>query len=1358
MVSIEKVFDVFIHYAHTDREWVQGFLVDGLRRAEVTYITKEAFAPGSVRLLNFERAIEQSRYILIVISTAYSADDTSEFVRAMSQTSAAEEQTWPVIPIILQESVELPLGLRALQPLKATDIDEAEAAVTQLCGYVKNVLPSPSPLPDCPYIGMKPFGLGDRERFFGRGQEIKELLEHLRLHPFITVIGPSGSGKSSLVFAGLIPALRESRLFGSGKWRIESIRPGETPETTLRQALAAETPELTRLLLVVDQYEELFTLSKEEAVSFQESLLKLTKTPNTYLVLTVRADFYSDLMTSLLWQEIQNYRLEVLPLNETGLRESILKPAGTVGVFVEAALVERLVTDAAGEPGVLPLIQETLVLLWQRLERHFLPLRAYEAIVLPRSTYGGQEAGQKTGLQVAIARRADQAIKELQDNTKQQQAIARRIFLRLIQFGEGRADTRRQQPVDALRAATDDPTLFEKTLEHLVNCRLLTPSGNDKNSTRKIDIAHEALITGWPELQQWIIERRTKEEVRRRLSLKAEEWARLGRGIGGLLDPVALSEAEAWLVSQDGIDLGYDEVLSALIDSSRAKIKEEEHQKQEEERQKQEQVRRELQLTQDRLKEEKKARRSLQGMLVAVGLAGIVSIGTAIYMFRQSVNNKIETITSHAESLLTSNKDFDALIEELKAGKLAKQWSRILKNETDVSVAVTLQQSLYKVKERNRLLQHSLAVNGVSFSPDGKLIVSGSEDSNIILWNKDGSIKKIFSDNDSSYILDVSFSPNNTNQIIATSSRDNTVKLWSPEGLPLMTLTGHREPVKSLSFSRDSGVLASASLDGTVKLWNVQNGKLLKSLKFADPQKGIIPGAVVALSTDGSTLAVSIYGGEILIWRLNTKVNKKKIVNDGVIAFDFIEQPKIKAYNQNEIAGISFSPNDGKLASIGENEIVKIWNLSPNNLPISLIKTLKTEQIVSRKNRDWDMRIVFSPDGKTLASNTNNSDIRLWNLTSNTSFLLRGHSNGVTSLNFSPDGNMLASGAIDNSIRLWDITSNGFNLLPSIDENTTVINFDPLTERAVFKNDTNGIIVEDINTNSTLQIQNSNTVQSVAFSPDGKRIADADNNHAENSYTVRVWSSEGSRSCILNEHHYSITGINFSLDSKYLISTGESDSSSKENNIALLWDVKSCEKLSTLSGHQNKLTSASFSPNNNLIATSSADSTSKLWERDKSMKSVKLIATLKHNDQVNDVSFSPDSQKIVTASSDSTIKLWNRMGQQVLPPLKGHIGKVNSAVFSPDGRLIVSGGLDGTVKIWSNNGQQIKSFKVGNNEIKNLGFSSNSKFLFISTDKTVTQWNLDLSNNINQGCQWLRDYLENSTDSDQEIVHICNNL
>jgi hypothetical protein len=568
-------YELFVSYAEADRAWVEGYLLDALEKAEVRCTRESAFTLGVPRILEFERAIRQSRYTLLVISEAYLADDLTRFTDILAQSYGEQVGTWPVIPLILQAGLQLPPRLKMLESLPASSSEQWETALERLCRQLKHPLPPPSPKPACPYPGTIAFSEDDKRRFFGRDGEIEELLGRLRLHPFIAAIGPSGSGKSSLVFAGLIPQLKRSGLFGTGEWCVRSLRPGSSPlanlqdvlggdlnalETTIGQLLSTQ-PDARRLLLAIDQFEELFALGSAEAIPFQQAILKLMEISNIYLILTVRADFYPDLMESLLWEKMRSHRFEVLPLDERGLKQAIVKPAEGVEVYVDSALVERLVVDAKGEPGVLPLVQETLVLLWEKLERHYLPLKAYELLVLPRPAYGATATQPRTGLQVAIARRADATLANLE--TPEKQAIAQRIFLRLIQFGEGRPDTRRQQLQRDLRSAADDAELFDRTIKHLADDRLLTFSGEENardRLDRKVDLAHEALIAGWPTLQQWIAARREAE------------WVRLGLGIGGLLDSVELAEAERWLTSSDAEELGYGEKLTELVSASRAEI------------------------------------------------------------------------------------------------------------------------------------------------------------------------------------------------------------------------------------------------------------------------------------------------------------------------------------------------------------------------------------------------------------------------------------------------------------------------------------------------------------------------------------------------------------------------------------------------------------------------------------------------------------------------------------------------------------------------------------------------------------------------------------------------------------------
>jgi hypothetical protein len=432
--------------------------------------------------------------------------------------------------------------------------------------------PPPSGIPPCPYPGMVPFRAEDARFFYGREDEIRQMVRHLRTSNFLLVLGPSGSGKSSLVQAGFIPALRSSPYWPPGTWGIVQMRPGGTPLSTLGAELngdpiqaaptvaawiAAHAP-ATRLLVVIDQFEEIYTQATSAGqATFIAAIRALRAVETCAVVLALRTDFFSDLMTGDLWPVGPGERQEIAPLRGPALAEAIRQPALDVGVEVEPALVERLLADTANEPGALPLLQETLVLLWGEMQDRRLTLAAYQAL---------GSAG-RSGLAVALATRADTTLAAL---PPAEQTLARRIFLRLVQFGEGRPDTRRQQTEAELSAAGDDPAQFKRVLEYLADHRLLTLSTDLRTGERCVDIAHEALIAGWPLLSEWLQARRAAEQTRRRLEDKAAEWVRLGRGAGGLLDAIQLQEAEAWLHSPDSADLGASADLTALVAASRA--------------------------------------------------------------------------------------------------------------------------------------------------------------------------------------------------------------------------------------------------------------------------------------------------------------------------------------------------------------------------------------------------------------------------------------------------------------------------------------------------------------------------------------------------------------------------------------------------------------------------------------------------------------------------------------------------------------------------------------------------------------------------------------------------------------------
>ncbi|MFQ5813601.1 MAG: TIR domain-containing protein, partial [Anaerolineae bacterium] len=869
MSDTEANYDLFVSYAEADRAWVEGYLLDALTTAGVRCHSEAAFTLGAPRILEFERAIQQSRRTLLVLSPAYLAEHFDQFADVLAQSYGLETASWPVIPLILQPS-ELPPRLAMLTALDAADPADWPAVIERLCEALQRPVPGPAPKPACPYPGMVPFSETDSDRFYGRDEEVRELLERLRLHPFVTVIGPSGSGKSSLVFAGLVPALRQSGLFGPDEWLVRALRPGEAPLDALTDALdgdptdparavtelLATGPDVRRLLLVVDQFEELFTLARLDVEPFQQALMQLAETPDCYVALTVRADFYPDLMAAPLWREIKTYRAEVLPLDEDGLRQAIVRPAEDVGVFVETALVERLVTDAAKEPGILPLIQETLVLLWERLERRFLPLSAYEAL-------GGTG---RTGLQMAMARRADAALAGL---TPEQQAMARRIFLRLVQFGEGRADTCRQQPIAALRSAGDDADRFDRTLEHLTHNRLLTLSGEEGGDDRKVDIAHEALIAGWPTLRGWLAERREAEQTRRRLEAKAAEWVRLGRGSGGLLDEVVLLEAERWLASPEAEELGASEALTALATKSQEAIEAAEREREAARQWEFEQAQalaaeaearrlaeeQRAQEAEAREREQAKAAGRLRRLAVGLALALVLALMATFFAVWQSRVATARQLTAQAQTTLVQERFHMATLLALEANRLDK------KEGVDV-----LHQIPYHAPHRDALALegHKDWVNSVAWHPDGRRLASGSSDRRIIIWDTE-------------------------------------------TGEAVTTLKGHTGTVFSVAWHPDGRRLASGSSDGRIIIWDTETGETVTTLEgYTGPVNNL------AWHPDGRTLAIGSYYRRVVIW--NTETGETILIEHGA-----------------SVNSVAWHPDGRRLAygvgdSVGEDDRILIWD------------------------------------------------------------------------------------------------------------------------------------------------------------------------------------------------------------------------------------------------------------------------------------------------------------------------------------------------------------------------------------------------------------------------------------------------
>jgi Sulfatase-modifying factor enzyme 1/TIR domain len=535
--------ELFVAYAESDSEWVHGFFLPELGLDPQSVSTPQDFRPGAVVVQELERAVETARLTVLVLSPAFGMSPWSAFAELLATHDSLRRNSDRLVPVLL-EPYELPLHLDFRVRLDCTVRSRWESEVGRLRELLQR-RPPPAERLECPYPGLVAFGREEAGQFFGRDRESDEISRRVRQHNFLLVIGPSGSGKSSLLSAGVLPRLMAT---DPDRWLVRALRPdaqawqsltsmlgggwltasedqlSERLDTILHAASGAQ-----RLLVFLDQAEAIFLLPPEERDSFLTLLDRIRRVDRCVVVLAMRADFFSDLMSSALWPISGGERVEIAPLRGDALREAITRPATDVGVHFEPVLAERLLHDAGEEPGALPLVQETMRLLWERRTRRLLTVSAYEDL-------GGQG---RSGLAAALATRADATIAAL---SPAQQIIARRIFVRLVQLGEGRQDTRRQQAVGALQAPGDDPALFDSTLRHLTDRRLVTVSRADGQEPA-VDLGHEAMIAHWPTLRDWIEESRASEIARRRIERDADDWQRNGRDRGELYRRRKLADA-----------------------------------------------------------------------------------------------------------------------------------------------------------------------------------------------------------------------------------------------------------------------------------------------------------------------------------------------------------------------------------------------------------------------------------------------------------------------------------------------------------------------------------------------------------------------------------------------------------------------------------------------------------------------------------------------------------------------------------------------------------------------------------------------------------------------------------------------
>ncbi|MGH8930080.1 MAG: hypothetical protein ACRDZO_05435, partial [Egibacteraceae bacterium] len=647
----------------------------------------------------------------------------------------------------------------------------------------EDAAPAPGP---CPYMGLAAFQAEDAEWFFGREGLVAELLGRLSEAPFLAVVGPSGSGKSSALRAGLLPAVWAGALPGASSWRTVVLTPGARPVEELairvalvrgvapgsllddlraspeglrlavRQALLDE-PAGARLLLVVDQLEELFTLCADESERrcFIRALTSLGE-GQASVVVGVRADFYARCAEyPELVAAMQDRQVLVGPMAAPELREAIEGPAARAGLTLEPGLAETVLADLGDEPGSLPLLSHALFATWQRRRGRVLTLAGY------------RDAG---GVRKAIGQTAEKVYHDL---GPARQALAKDVFLRLTALGEGTKDTRRR----VQRAELLNGSAVDVVLDRLAKARLVILGD------ATVEVAHEALIREWPTLRGWLTENREGLLTHRRLTEAAAEWEALGRDPSVLYRGGRLATARDWAADHEtSLNALEREFLAASSDRERGE------------------------LTAARRRSRRLAGLSaclVVLLIVAVWQRQVAQQRGNLATARQLAAQATANIDQHPLSLLLS-------VESLRVAR------------TDQGRDTLLRGLLQPQRNTIALTGHTNWVWGVAFSPDGTAIASASADRTVRLWDTaTGQQVGQPLTGHTDPVLGVAFSPDGT--AIASASADQTVRLWDTAtgqqvGQPL---TGHTDWVWGVAFSPDGTTIASASADHTVRLWPV---------------------------------------------------------------------------------------------------------------------------------------------------------------------------------------------------------------------------------------------------------------------------------------------------------------------------------------------------------------------------------------------------------------------------------------------------------------------------------------------------------------------------------------------------------
>jgi len=649
---------------------------------------------------------------------------------------------------------------------------------------------------------------------------------------------------------------------------------------------------------------------------------------------------------------------------------------------------------------------------------------------------------------------------------------------------------------------------------------------------------------------------------------------------------------------------------------------------------------------------------------------------------------EIEQIAKDAWSQFDVS-EFEALKKVTKAGEnFLKIKNELLPKDCHVpQLQTTLQMILDNIREQNQFQAHDKQIWSVSFSPDGKYLVTGSEDGTARLWDLQGKLLQEFKDDSGcNWFWNVSFSPDGK-YLASGSQDDHTVRLWDLDGNLINKFRGHNDWVWSVSFSPDGKYLASGDSDGTVCLWDLEGNQIYEPFKAQEGWAWSL-----SFSPDSKYLAIALSKDTVYLWNLQENSQYSFPVNggflysvcfspdgqhlatassDGIARLWDFQGNLVKQFtgHQGWVYSVSFSPDGQYLATASPDATARLWDLDGNQL---------TE---FKGHKGWVWGVSFSPNGQHLATVSTNCTVHIWDISSKKLAKPKDYKGWFWSVSFSSDGKYLATGSSDSIARVWNLEENPFQELSLWDLNSdpvqtfkglinpaVIVSFSPDNQKLAASSEDFTVCLWDLQKESELPVKckgHTQWVWSISFSHDGQRLATASSDG-----TARLWDLQGKPiQKFVHPDRYMFWSVCFSPDGKYLATGSDS--------IAYLWDLEG--KLIQRFDDKDKgwIWSITFSPDGQRLATASSEGTARLWDLEGN-----LVQEFKgHKGWIWSISFSPDGNYLATGSSDNTARLWDLDGNLV-QEFKGFEGAVYCVSFSPDGKHLATASADGTVKLW----------------------------------------------------------------------------